>query len=133
MFACLTHRPRSGFEIEPSKPYFIFESLFLTRNTVSPSCKYLWQELLNPFITLSCSLNSLFKIRTESWPPSRKGKGWYCANTHLYWRERDTPNKTQTQACVNWLLRCTLKGKLCCIDCTETMTQCMPLSCAKFN
>ena len=133
MFACLTHRPRSGFEIEPSKPYFILESLFLTRNAVSPSCKYLWQVLLNPFITLIVLWTPFSKFVTESCPPSRKGEGWYCGNPHLYWRERDTPNKTQTQACINWLLRCTLKGKLCSVDCTETMTQCMPLSCAKFN
>ena len=32
-----------------------------------------------------------------------------------------------TQACIKWLLRWALKGKLCRVYCTRTMTQCMSL------
>ena len=28
---------------------------------------------------------------------------------------------------IKWVLRCALKGKLCCVVCTRTMTQCMSL------
>ena len=45
MVAWLT-RSRSTFEIEPSKPYFILQGVFLTRNILIPPRKYLWPELL---------------------------------------------------------------------------------------
>ena len=45
----------------------------------------------------------------------------------------DTSSYTQTQTCINWLLRCALKGKLCYVDCTRTMTHYMPLRCVNLN
>ena len=46
---------------------------------------------------------------------------------HLYWKERGNPQLNPNTNMYKWLLRCALKGKLCCVDCTKTMAQCMSL------
>ena len=74
----LTHKLRSTFEIEPSKPYFILQSLLLTRNIVSsPLANTCGRNSLSPskHSIFFCS-PSLSTFRTKSCPPpSRKG-GW---------------------------------------------------------
>ena len=65
-------RPGSKFEVEPSKPYFIFKSPLLTRNIVTPRLgKYHWQELLA--LTLFSS-PPLSKFGPENCLQSRKGE-----------------------------------------------------------
>ena len=74
----LTHKLRSTFEIEPTKPYFILQSLLLTRNIVSsPLANTCGRNSLSPskHSVFFCS-PSLSTFRTKSCPPpSRKG-GW---------------------------------------------------------
>ena len=45
----------------------------------------------------------------------------------------NTPSSTQAPECIKWLLNFALKRKLCCVNYTRTMTQCMTLKCVKFN
>ena len=58
-------KPRSTVEIKPSKSYFILQSFVDTRNAVSTTDKYLWQELFKSPPRLS-----FFSV-----PPFIKGGG----------------------------------------------------------
>ena len=75
--------------MEPSKPYFIFKSLFLTRNIVSPRANIHDRNSLRPSPPPPHWLFSdphLFKMQDWKWSlPSRKGGGgdWYCVISML--------------------------------------------------
>ena len=45
----------------------------------------------------------------------------------------NTPSLTQAPAYIKCLMSCTLKSKLCCVNYTRTMTQCITLTCVKFK
>ena len=74
------NRPRSTFEIDHSKPNFIFKSLFLTRNIVSPlpPGKYSWQELFKSTQALIFFWYPISKIWDWKPSPQQKRGDWYC-------------------------------------------------------
>ena len=72
--------------MEPSKSYFIFKSLFLTRNIVSPRANIHDRNSLSPPLhpTDFFLIPTFSKCRTESDPsPAERGRDWYCVTSML--------------------------------------------------
>ena len=61
--------------------------------------------------------------------PTLTGEGRFLPSLNAIWKNLLPPVNPPKKTCSKWLLRCTLKGKLCCADCPRTLTQCMPLTC----
>ena len=96
---------RSTFEIEPSKPYFIFKSLFLARSIVSPPANYPWQELFKPPQTLIFFWSpSLQNLGLQVVPPSRKGGG----DTDTVWWAVENIHDRFITPCFGWKVTSTL-------------------------
>ena len=69
----------------------------------------------------SCQHTNIYNSLAYSDPPI----------PHLTWKEGGNPQlNPNTKTCMKWLLRHILKGKLCCVDCIRTITQCMSLHAA---
>ena len=105
---------------------FYFMKSFLTRNIVSP----------HP--TPTTKISDRNSLSPPPPPPEHSGPPFLNFETEscpLAWRKglilcypspllnmRGIPPVKPKQTCIKWLLSCALKGELCCMDCTRTIT-----------